>query len=254
MQVEDELTALFGAVSQGGATPLIQRGVLHVVHAARGPGGVLHALRVGAPSSPHSQSDFFVLNLCRARADAVLTSAENLRREPTLGHQLQGPWADALLQYRTQRLQKSAPLVCAILTRTGQLPDPHPFWNDRTRKLLLCAPERASELSVRFAGRAQVQGVAALDARSACAWLRSSGHALVSVEAGPSSARKLYCPPSQVDELLLTHWESAPPDAELAGPLVDDATLCKGLTLRSSTTRREGGQTFRFERWSRQQR
>jgi riboflavin biosynthesis pyrimidine reductase len=243
--LEQELSALYGA------QPLNTRGTVHVVHAARGPGGVLHALRVGSPGAPHSATDFFVLNLCRARADAVLTSAENLRREPTLTHDLQGPWAAALKEYRSQALSKSAPLTCAILTRTGELPAQHPFWHDGTRKLVLCPAQLTQDVSRRVGARAQVVGLDGLSARTACAWLHGNGHALVSVEAGPSTASTLYEAPSQVDELLLTSWETASAEAELAGPLPDDPSLFAQLRPTSCCTRDEAGETFRFERWAR---
>ena len=256
LDVESELSSLYGS------EPLITRGTVHVVHVARGPNGVLHALRVGSLNAPHSPTDFFVLNVCRARADVLLTSAENLRREPTLQHQLQGPWAEALGRYRSHTLGKAGPPVCAILTRSGELPEQHPFWGDGTSKLLLCPSEKQHELALRFQSplarpgarfdqRAQVIGLPALDARSACSFLHAHGYPLVSVEAGPSTARALYDAPAQVDELLLTHWQDAPVSAELAGPLPPDGALFQGLSLCGSSTRGEAGQRFRFERWRR---
>ena len=256
LEVTRELEALYGRSS------LCSAGVVHVTLAARDASGRLCAVRID-PRAPRSETDFFALNLCRARADAVLTTGENVRREPRLSHQLEGPWAPALAAYRRDVLGKSQPLTCAILTGSGNLPEEHPLWRDGTSKILLTSPECAEEIASRFADRAQVVGLSALSARSACAWLREHGAALVSVEAGPSTVSGLYVearprarerreePPS-VDELLLTVWEDAPPDEGLlAGALPEDARLFRGLSLAASSRRVEAGHTFRFERWAR---
>jgi riboflavin biosynthesis pyrimidine reductase len=243
-RVERELEALYGS------TQLCRAGVVHVTHVARAPSGRLAALEIG-PWSPHSPTDFFVLNLCRARADAILTSAENLRREPQLSHALQGPWAAALSAYRRALLGDVEAPLCAILTRSGALPQDHAVWSDGTRKLVLTSPEREAEVRARVGELARVLALEGLSARSACSWLTANGARLVSIEAGPSSARGLYEPPAQVDELLLTHWESAPPDARLAGELPEDDALFQGLRLAGSARRSEGSQSFRFERWVR---
>jgi riboflavin biosynthesis pyrimidine reductase len=242
--VEAELDALYGDHA------LPASGILHTVHALRGPTGRLHALRIDE-HAPKSDTDWFVLSLCRARADAVLTSAENLRREPQLVHQLSGPWADSLRTYRGQTLEKTAPLTCAILTRSGDLPETHPVWSDGTHKLLLCPPQAEASLRQRFAQRAEVIAVPALDAASACALLAQRGLSLISVEAGPSTAASLYAGPTRVSELWLTVWESAPAQAALAGPLPDDSVLFQGLRRVGSSVRHEHGQQFRFERWQR---
>jgi riboflavin biosynthesis pyrimidine reductase len=254
LEVERELDALYGS------STLCRAGVVHVTYAARDRRGRLCPLRIGN-GTPRSETDFFVLSLCRARADALLTSAENVRREPTLSHRLGGRWAQALAAYRRDRLGKPETLDCAILTRSGDLPSEHPLWSDGTRKTLLTSPERVSALRARFAGRADVVGLEASSsgshpskspARSACAWLRANGAELVSVEAGPSTAAALYAEPPAIDELLLTVWEGAPTDADtLAGALPEDARLFGGLSLTGSSRRSEGGHTFRFERWAR---
>jgi riboflavin biosynthesis pyrimidine reductase len=269
--VARELTALYGTAAPPGP------GVLHVMHVARTASGRLGALRIGAPATPKSESDFFVVNATRAHADAVLTSAENLRREPALSHALQGPWAEALARYRSQALGKHAPLTCAILTRSGDLPDPHPVWSDGTVKLILMpAPERplpsplpggegtreGTRANPLPPGEGMGEGTSAgphgarilripdLDAVSAVRWLAAHGCAAISVEAGPHSVQSLYAA-NAVDELWLTHWESPTKEAEFAGALPDDGTLFAGLALVGSSRRNEGGQTFRFERWAR---
>jgi riboflavin biosynthesis pyrimidine reductase len=243
-EAEREIEALFGA----GELP--QSGLVHVVYAARDPQGRLCPLRIG-PALPRSETDFFVLGLCRARADALLTTAENVRSEPELSHRLAGRWAAALAAYRQQLGKTEAPR-CAILTRSGELPREHPVWSDGTPKVLLTGGERVEALSQRWGERAQVVGLASPSARSACAWLLASGAGLVSVEAGPATAGALYDDPPLVDELFLTLWQGAAPDPSwLAQPLPEDGRLFHGLALAGSAQRSESGQRFRFGRWTR---
>jgi len=243
--VARELEALYGSAEPP------RPGVLHVVLAARAADGRLSVLRIGAPSTPRSESDFFVVNATRAHADAIVTSAENLRREPQLNHALQGPWASALAQYRREVLHKSAPLTVAILTRTGDLPCPHPFWSDGTTKLVM-TPAGTSSQARELATPDPVHFLAVpnLDVVSAARSLHARGLPLVSVEAGPRTASALY-DAQVVSELWLTRWESVTRDAEFAGALPDDALLFRGLTLLGSARRREGGHDLRFERWAR---
>jgi riboflavin biosynthesis pyrimidine reductase len=258
LDVARELTALYGTAEPP------RPGVLHVMHVARDAQGRLAALRIGAPSTPKSETDFFVLNAARAHADAVLTSAENLRREPGLSHALQGPWAEALARYRRETLRKQAPLTCAILTRTGDLPFAHPVWDDGSTKIVFMpASAISSSLSLTLSqvrGEREGRGdpppaprivqLPDLDAVSAAQWLRANGASLVSVEAGPRSVRSLY-EASAISELWLTHWQSVSADAEFAGPLPADETLFRELVLLGSSERSEHGHSFRFERWSR---
>jgi riboflavin biosynthesis pyrimidine reductase len=225
-------------------------GVLHIMHVARAPGGYLSALRIGTPTTPKSESDFFVVNAARAHADAILTSAENLRREPTLSHALQGPWADALARYRREVLHKDVPPTVAILTRSGDLPRPHPVWRDGTPKLIFTPADTSPPARDVAEEDGRTVALPNLDAASACHWLHAHDLPLISVEAGPHTVRALYSA-QIVSELWLTHWESVTNDAEFAGALPEDATLFRGLELVGSTRRSEGGHQFRFERWRR---
>lgn len=242
--VEHELDALYGDHT------LPRAGILHSVHAVRAASGRLHALRIDE-HAPKSETDWFVLSLCRARADAVLTSAENLRREPQLSHRLTGPWAEALMGYRAKQLGKLAPLTCAILTRSGELPLEHTVWSDGTQKLVLCPPDAAPGLRAGLGARAEVVAVQDLDAPKACRLLQARNLPLLSVEAGARTASTLYAGERHVSELWLTLWESAPPDAALAAELPPDATLFGGMERIGRSQRREHGQLFRFERWQR---
>jgi riboflavin biosynthesis pyrimidine reductase len=250
--VARELTSLHGTAEPPRA------GILHIMHVARAPDGRLSALRIGAASTPASESDFFVLNAARAHADAILTSAENLRREPGLSHALQGAWADALANYRREVLGKSEPPTVAILTRSGDLPDPHPVWHDGTPKLIftpaLPSASAPTGTSPPPRGRARegarTIALSGLDAVRAAHWLQAHDFPLVNVEAGPRTVAALYAAQA-VTELWLTRWESVTADAEFAGALPEDASLFHGLELLGSAHRSEGGHDFRFERWVR---
>lgn len=242
-EVIAQLRALYGGEA------LCTRGIVHVVYVARAADGLLHPLRIGE-GAPHSPTDFFVLNLCRARADAILTSGENLRCEAGLSMALQGPWAPALSAYRREVLGKPDLPVCALLTRSGELPLEHPLWRDGTRKLVLTVPERASSLQRELGTRAEVLGVDDLDAAKACTLLQSGGAQLVSIEAGPTLARALYEPTARVDELLLTEWLGYDASAAVATALPADALLFAHRTCRGESTRSEHGHTFRFSRWT----
>lgn len=238
-EVERRIEALYGTAV------LPARGLLHVVAAVRTSAG-FRVLRIG-PQAPRSSTDFFILNLCRARADAILTTAENLRAEPALHHDLQGDHADALRAYRVGRLGKRAAPVSAILTRSGNLPLEHALWADGTSKLVLSATTPSPPLVHALAGRARFVHLPGLDARAACAWLAAQGHGLVSVEAGPSTASTLYGEGSPVTELALSLYEGALQGVALGGALPSDLT--NRLTRSAEVARQEESGAWRFSRW-----
>ena len=217
--------------------------------ATRAKDGLLHVIKIG-PKSPKSTTDFFVLNLCRARCDAILTTAANLRAEPDLVHTLQGPWATRLAAYR-KALGKTTPPTCAILTGSGDVPAEHPFWDDGTPKVILTSDSAATALRWLLGGRAEVVPVRKLDARRACDVLRERGHALISVEAGPTMARTLYEPPSTVDELLLSICDEALRPELIGNALPDETRMFRSRQRTSEQTRKEESGTWRFQRWVR---
>jgi len=240
-EVERLIEALYGTRS------LLARGTVHVTAAKRAADGALRVLRIGE-GAPKSATDFFILNLCRARCDAILTTAANLRSEANLQHDLQGPFAEALAHYRRDVLKKSEPPVCAILTRSGAVPADHPVWSDGTRKLVLSTGEPDAALTV--AGHpVRIVQFEELDARGACAFLRSQGHALVSVEAGPTTASTLYGIDSPVDELLLSLYEGERSDVELGGLLPGHHELTRERVCVADSVRDEESGRWRFQRW-----
>lgn len=225
-----------------GTTELATRGVVHVT-------SVDPSLRVIAigPAAPASEGDFFVLNLARARADAVLTSGSILRLEPGYRIALAGPQAAALAAYRRDVLRKPAPPLCAVMTRDGELPNDHPFWEDGSEKWVLTSPERATRLQRALGRRASVIGVDALDARRAVELLARHGAALTSIEAGPAANATLYKAPALVDELLLSIYLGPP--VRLGAALTPE--LFTGMTLASEVSRVERSGPWRYQRWLR---
>jgi riboflavin biosynthesis pyrimidine reductase len=235
-----EVAAWLGALY--GTTSLATHGVLHVTSMAPSR----HVITIG-PGAPPSEGDFFLLNLARARADAVLTTGSIVRLEAHYHLALQGPQRRPLEQYRQVVLGKSTPPLCAIMTRDGRLPRAHPLWDDGTEKLVLTAPEQRELLARELDGRATVLAVTDLDARRAVDILQQRGAQLISIEAGPGASAALYEPPSRVDELSLSIYEGPP--AELGAVLTP--RLLDGMSLVSEVAREEQSGRWRYQRWLR---
>jgi riboflavin biosynthesis pyrimidine reductase len=243
---QDLAESLFGPGACGG------QGVIHCCDTARNHDGRLHVLRIG-PHAPRSEHDFFALNLTRARADALLTTAENLRSEPELSHALAGIHAVELAALRAELLGKTEKPHCAILTRSGDLPLVHPVWSDGTPKLVFTEPENAGALQHKLDQRAQVVAVRELTPRKAIQWLKQElGAEVVGIEAGPRTVGELYESPALVDELVLSRFASAglAPEA-LGGVLPADARLFAGMTCVHESTREEPSGCWVFQRWVR---
>jgi riboflavin biosynthesis pyrimidine reductase len=221
--------------------------VVHVSSAVRGDDGRLHVIRIG-PEAPQSERDFFVLQLSRARADAVLTSAEILRREPELTFDFVGPYAEDFRADRARRRQGA--LTACILTRSGDVPLEHGVWEDSSKKLVFTPVAAADELATRLGTRAEVVGIDALDPAHAIIELRRRRLHAVSIEAGPRTSAALYeSHPPVVDELWLSVLEAMPDPRWLGSAL--SPNLLHGLHCASSVHFDEAGGRFRFERWRR---
>jgi len=232
-----------------GPQPREVRGVLHVVSAVAANDGRLHVIQIG-PRAPQSDTDFFVLNYWRAHADAILTSAQVVRSEPKLSHELQSAHAAELELFRVHALKKTEPPLCAILTRSGSLPLEHRVWQDRTRNLVLTTPERADALRGSLGNRAEVAGVDALDPARAVAWLREQGAETILIETGPSTVATLY-EPMQVDHLMLSRCEGRVDRQAIGLALPEHDKMFAGMTRVASTLRDERSGSWRFERYDR---
>ena len=240
--VERAAHALFGA-------PLRTRPALSQVTAVWSPGdGRNHVIEVD-PRAPQSATDRFVLELTRARADAILTTGANLRAEPDLRFDLTGPGSTALMRWRVD-VHELMPPIALILTSGRDFDPEHPALKGPARVVLYVPrdavdPIRKALTSFRWI---KVQGVDRTDAREAIAWLRSERDVRsVSIEAGPSTSMPLL--ERDVDQLLLSRYTGDLDDELVAGEFLDDATLEATFERAASTSVDAGG--WIFERWER---
>lgn len=228
--VSAELVRIYGAEPKS-------TGVVHVTAVWQQADGGLVTLRTGA-DAPRIAHDALVLGLARARADAILTTAEVLRREFELRHELPGPGElpRGLAHWRRALGKASPPLLC-VMTRSGDVDLGHPAFRLGGRSVIYAGRPAAWTLESRTAD-AGVELVASDDPspQDAVSLLRREfGAATVVVEAGPSVARELYRdaegeaesprvsgwlpgPPARVDELLLTVFHGAELETRFRGP------------------------------------
>jgi len=251
--MDDQLQAVLreARAIYGADLPERLEGVLHVVSAWRAEAARLHVLAINE-HAPKSASDFFVLNFWRAHCDAILTTAQVVRAEPKLSHELQGPLSEGLVRYRTHILQKPQLAWCAVLTRSGALSAEHAMFADKLKYVVLTGPEAAPRLARALGARAEVVARDPLDLRSAIAFARARGARSILIEAGPSTAGQLYAPPAGVDHLMLSVCGASQVDAAaVGGALPPDEQLLHGLELRSEVSRDEQSGPWRFLRYAR---
>ena len=194
---------------------------LHVLHPTavwRRGDGALVTLKINE-WSPTSVHDFFVLNLARARADAIIVSGKSVRGEPDLSHRLQGPERvpDALRAWR-ERLGKSAAPTSLVLTSGRGLDFSHPLFHGESTAIVFTSPSGAERLRGRRAAGVEIVSVERPDLRQAISFLYEERHAeTISIETGPSTSVSLYEPPVRVCELLLSVYEAPALDERVRG-------------------------------------
>lgn len=236
-----------------GVDPASTAGCVQTMATWLDPNGARVALRICA-ATPRSETDFFLLNLARARADAILTTGNILREEPDVTHALQGPGAvpEALADWRRNVLGLRDPPWLLVLSSGRSLPPTHPAFRASVRPVLFVPEEAAAELSERFEGIARVEGVARTGAREAVAWLRANGATRLTIEAGPTASSSLYDAPSLVDEVWRSTYQEHELLNDVIGPsLLPDPALDTLLPVRTggATIREPSGPWF-FERLS----
>ncbi|MCB9597321.1 MAG: hypothetical protein H6719_31640 [Sandaracinaceae bacterium] len=229
-EVDERARALYGA-PLGAAS-----GVLHVVAVAR-VGAALRVMRIGE-RSPKSATDWFCLQLTRARVDAIVVSGSVLRAEPELRYDLDGAGFHALREGR------DPPWLC-VLTQSGALPASHPVWSSWARPIVYTGREAPLELP----SRVEVVRVDDPTPRGALRhFLDDRGCASVSVEAGPRVAVPLYDRPCAIDELLLSTFEGELDPLAIGGPFLSEAAIEAALVPSGAATAVEepsGPWTFR---------
>jgi riboflavin biosynthesis pyrimidine reductase len=254
--LRDERDVSEALASLLGEDPRAQRGVIHVAACYRDRDGLLHVLKVGS-AAPQSASDFFLLQATRARAQAIVTTAEVLRAEPLLRHDLRGSHASALHAYRRACLGHNDPVEVVVLTRSGQLPLDHPAFHERARLRVLAAPDAVQSFASHVAPSLRIEAWSANSVRDVIGKLRAEGLTTISIEAGPRTAQALYengAPGAPlVDEVCMSIYEGGEVgEAARGGALPADASLFAGLSRTSGDALvEEPSGRFRFMRWLR---
>jgi riboflavin biosynthesis pyrimidine reductase len=239
-----------------GAMPGSGEGVLHVAAVWRPPGEDRNVvLRIG-DDTPKSAVDFLLLNVARARADAIVTTGRILREERGVTHDLQGApgTPSALAEWRRAELGLSHPPWLLVLTAGRDLDPGHPALHSWARPIVLCPEGGADEARRRLRSAAvDVVGHPEPGLRAAVDYLRDARAARrISIEAGPSTAIEAYREPLLVDELLLSVFTAETIRAPLRGgelPTVDEIQRLLGPPRRSFTVEEESGR-WRFERYA----
>jgi riboflavin biosynthesis pyrimidine reductase len=235
---------LYGAVDLRTAT-----GLLHVVSTFEDTDGTLRALRIGE-AAPGSETDFFVLNLARARADAIITTGQILRDEPTLRYDLQGSSAQGLAAWRREVLGKTEPPHVIVLTSAGTgLTPEHPTFHSWARPVVFTSKDGADHFA--DSGRLELVRDEEPSLAAVCDWAEAHGFETISVEAGPSTARQLYADPGyDLAELMLSVFEGEPAAEARGGEVLTRRRLQQTMTLSfPAVDIDEPSGPWRFERW-----
>ena len=211
-------TALLGPLQ-----PLRDARVVHVtaVHAL---GDTLTTMRIGE-STPRSLHDFFVLHLVRAHADAIVSTLKNLRDEPRLSFDLQGPGSlpEGLQDFRRRHLGKGRPPKLVLLSRRGDVDMQHPALRGAGATAIVVPTAQAASLRGRIADAGLSEPVEVwarehTDLRSVVdGLLQQPRYSTVSIESGPSTARPLYDTPCLIDALALCRFNAGSIPVEVVG-------------------------------------
>lgn len=228
-----------------GPSPSVDAGAIHVAAIWEESPSSRRFLAIG-PGAPSSETDRFVLDFARARADAVLTTGAILRAEPDVTHSIQTP---ELREYRRDRLGKSAPPVSVVLTTGRELDPSHPVFEGAGGALLL-VPDDAALPS---ACAVPVLRASELDPPRAVALLLERFEVL-SLEVGPRVTASLYeADRPLVDELLLSvYLEDGLASRYRGGPFPSRDEVERRLPLTSEPrVETEASGRWRFERYLR---
>lgn len=229
------------------------QGVLQVVACYRRE-GALFALATGG-DAPRCDEDAFALALARARADAVITTGAILREEPGLSHapEASEPYGDAMAAWRSAN-GRQRPATTVIMTRSRDIDLDHPIFHGNNPVLVFTGEDAPPRFGIELAARGGMLVTEAEPTLQSCiARLRQTGSDAITVEAGPSTAAKLFEPPAVIDELLLTTLDAPTLDsAHSRGELIREDALaaCLHPTGPAYETR-DGDHVWRLQRWVR---
>ncbi len=232
-------------------------GIIHATAVWCRPGGGILTLNINADTPP-SGHDKFVLNLARARADAILTTGKVLREEPSVTPFLIGS-ADQLaplLDWRRVALGKEGHPLALVLTSGRSLDLDHPFFRSPIPAIVFTGHYAASDIMPAALERSiEVVSHAAPSITAAVAFLqKETASGTVAIEAGPSTSLQLYHPPLMVDELLLSEFLGpALPRSVQGASFLEPAAIEEAFPFQSEPySVEEPSGPWRFQRWTRQ--
>jgi riboflavin biosynthesis pyrimidine reductase len=223
-----------------------QPSVLHAAAVCADADGNLCVIRVEATDAPRSEDDRFVLGVARARADAIVTTAANLRAEPRLSHQLH---SNPALAAELQKWSGREAARIYVLTASADVSPNHRIFSESPLAQLVTGAESAQVLLAHGFTESQILVRQDTSLRDTVALAQSRpGTKTVLIEAGPSTAATLYPragesqePRLLVDELMLSICEEQVP-AQATGPRLFDAETAGRLL--ANTVRRPAGWSF----------
>jgi riboflavin biosynthesis pyrimidine reductase len=249
--VSRAVRTLYGSDLSGAA------GIIHATAVWRSPSGDLVTLKINADTPP-SRHDRFVLNLARARADAILTTGRVLREEPSVTPLLMGSHDEVapLVDWRRVVLGKRSLPMALVLTSGRSLDLDHPFFRGPVPATVFTSHDAASEIMPAALERSiEVVSHATPSITAAVAFLRKEmGSVTLAIEAGPSTSLQLYRPSLAIDELLLSEFigPTIPPSVKGA-PFLDPGAIEQAFPNRSEPYAvEEPSGPWRFRRWTRQ--
>ncbi|MEM1245705.1 MAG: hypothetical protein AAGK22_05010 [Acidobacteriota bacterium] len=232
-------------------------GVLQTAAVWRRPGsGELVVLKID-DETPKSASDFLLLQLGRARAEAIVTTGKILRDEPDLDFALgfahpELPASRAHLEaWRADACGLASEAKLVVLSSGRDLPLHHPALEGRDVTVLTGAlgEERLASASRAFG--IEVVAVPASGVLGALAWLAGQGTRRVTVEAGPSTSSALYGDSTHVAALSLSTLQQADlPESLQGGAFLTGAELHERMQpVREASTVDEQESRWSFQLW-----
>ena len=199
----------------------LDAGVIHPTAVWQAPNDDYLTLKLNA-ETPSSRHDRFMLNLARARADALLTTGKILRDEPALVTDLlgDGPERGPLSAWRREVLGRTKPPIVLVLTSGRDLDLDHPVFRGWAEPVLFTTHAAAEDLFPAALSRSiEVVSHESPSVHEALRHLRDVLECrTVSIEAGPTTSRLLYRPPARVDELLLSVYRGSALAESVQGP------------------------------------
>ena len=232
-------------------------GIIHATALWLRPDGGLLTLNINTDTPP-SRHDRFVLNLARARADAIVTTGKVLREEPSVTPLLIGPDHEVspLVDWRRVVLGKAGHPLALVLTSGRSLDLDHPFFRTPNPAIVFTGHDAASNMMPAALERSiEVVSHAAPSITAAVAFLqKETASGTVAIEAGPSTSLQLYRPSLMVDELLLSEFLGpALPRSVQGASFLEPAAIEVAFPFRSEPySVEEASGPWRFRRWTRQ--